>query len=409
MIKFLKNIYHYFLALIGAILYRFPSKKLFIIGITGTKGKSTVIELLSKVLEENGKKVCFFSSVHIKVGNEIKKNTTGNTMPGRFFIQRFLGQAVKKNCDVALLEVTSQGTVQHRHKFIDFDIAGITCLHPEHIESHGSFDNYRAAKVSFFRYVADTGKKKRKVFFINAGSSDARYFEKAVINSTKTEGSGSNDLVFYNQRSFSINVLRGEKLNDFFASEFNSENAALVYEICKEMKIKENKIISSLKNFKGMEGRMEIIKAKDFDVLIDYAHTPGSFEVIYKFLKSQPYKRIITVFGSYGEGRDKWKRPELGKIADKYCDYIVLTNEGPGMEDPMEIINQIAEGVGDKSKIKIIEDRKDAIAYALEFAEKGDIVALLGKGHEAYINLGKEGKIPWNEKEITVNLLSNKI
>ncbi|MEK7147059.1 MAG: Mur ligase family protein, partial [Patescibacteria group bacterium] len=150
MIFYLKSFYHLILAWLGNLIYRNPSRKLFVLGVTGTKGKSTVLELINAMLEAAGKKTALSSSIRVKIGLDSRKNITGNTMPGRFFLQRFLRQAADVGCEFALIEVTSQGVLQYRHRFIEWDAALITNLTAEHIEAHGSFDNYLKAKTAFF-------------------------------------------------------------------------------------------------------------------------------------------------------------------------------------------------------------------------------------------------------------------
>lgn len=411
----LRRMYHFLLAWLGAVVYRHPSRHLTVIGITGTKGKTTSVELLASVLQGAGKKVAMLSSVHLMVDGVYRKNTTGNSMPGRFFIQRFLREAVDAGCTHAVLEVTSQGTVQSRHRFIDFDVCCLTCLHPEHIESHGTFENYREAKVRFFRDVVHESTKAKKYFFINSDSTDARFFEEPILHATGRGHFGS--VVFYNRRDFLRDVLQGDlsRISSWLASDFNAENAALVYAVAQALGIESEDALRGLKNFKGLPGRMEWLSGNTktsqgaFDVVVDYAHTPGSFEALFSHLQTLLKERgrgsLIAVFGSYGEGRDTWKRPELGRVASRYCSRIILTNEGPGDEDPRAILEQIGQGIASSCPYQIVEDRREAITLALTSAKAGDIVALVGKGHESYIRIGKK-EIPWNERAVAEELLA---
>lgn len=416
MVKKLKNAYHFLLAWFGAFKNGFPSRKIYVIGITGTKGKSTTVELLSSVLEAGGKKTAFLSSVHVKVGDVYEKNDTGNTMPGRFFIQDWLARAVKAKCQYAILEVTSQGVTQHRHRFIDFNIAAMTCLHAEHIESHGSFEKYREAKVSFFQDAACLSQKSHKLFFVNTDSgTNGQYFSHAAYDAVNRCQLG--EVTFYAREEFITDVLKGDtsKLGDWLSSGFNLENAALVHAIAKAQGLEDVTIVKALANFRGVPGRMEFFNAKtkhskgSFKVVVDYAHTPGSFEALFSDLhkRLEHQHRLIAVFGSYGEGRDAWKRPQLGKIGGRYCNEIFLTNEGPGEECPQDIVDQIATGIPEKVAYRIILDRREAIREALLCARAGDIVALVGKGHETYINLGHGNKIPWNERQVAEELLKD--
>jgi UDP-N-acetylmuramoyl-L-alanyl-D-glutamate--2,6-diaminopimelate ligase len=412
--KTLKNLYHYLMAWFGCVFYGNPSRKLYVIGITGTKGKSTTVELLNAVLEAAGKKTAFLSSVHVKIGDMYEKNNTGNTMPGRMFIQQWLRRSADAGCEYAILEVTSQGTVQHRHRFIDFNVAAMTCLHAEHIESHGTFENYRDAKVRFFRDTARRSRKPRKLFFVNSDAgADGKFFSHAVYDEEKRSQLG--EVTFYARQDFIADVLGGDpkKLGDWLSSGFNLENAALVHAIAKEQGIADALIVSALAKFRGVPGRMEFFEAETphsggpFRVVVDYAHTPGSFEALFSDLRRRltGKGRLIAVFGSYGEGRDKWKRPELGKVAARYCHEMILANEGPGEENPQEIVDQIASGIPRSATYRIILDRREAIREALKIARAGDIVALVGKGHETYINLGGGKKIAWNERRVAEELL----
>jgi len=410
--NFLLNFYHYNLALLGAFLYGFPSNKLTVIGVTGTSGKSTVVELTTKILEDAGLKVASLSSIKFKIDKKEWENRLKMTMPGRFKIQRFLKQAVRAGCKYAVLEVTSEGIKQYRHKFIDFDVAVFTNLSPEHIESHGSFERYRGAKLKLFKTC-------RKVHIINLDDKNAEYFwkisaEKKIGYSTKISNFQfpiSNKFPISNfQRifaedvqfstagiSFSINNLRFN-LNLF--GSFNIYNVlgaicvglsqGISLEVCKKV----------LEKVKGIPGRMEIVVKKPFVVIVDYAHTPQSLKKVYETLrnpKTQPSK-LICVLGSCGGGRDKWKRPILGKIAAKYCKEVIVTNEDPYDEKPMEIIKQVAQGTGDK--VRKILDRRKAIRWALKLARPDDVVVITGKGSEPWMCLANGRKIPWDDRQI---------
>jgi UDP-N-acetylmuramoyl-L-alanyl-D-glutamate--2,6-diaminopimelate ligase len=412
----LKSLYHFFWAWFSAVIYGFPSKKIFVLGVTGTKGKSTTLELISNILEAAGYKTALLSTVRIKIDKESEKNFSSMTMPGRFFSQRFLRKAVNANCHFALLEVTSQGIVQHRHRFIDFNAALLTNLQPEHIEAHGSFEAYRAAKIKLFKETALKSKKPEKKFFINDECLSKRYFEEAV--------KGFGKVIYFNRENFIKNELNPgtESIGDWLSSDFNLENAAAATTFTKSLKIKWPLIKQTLMSFKGLEGRMEVVQEKPFKVVIDYAHTPDSLEKVYHALKSQKSnvksQKLICVLGSAGGGRDHWKRPVMGKIAARYCQTIILTNEDPYDEDPMEIINQIADGAQNidyrfqqvkRKTVSIwkILNREEAIKKAISLAKKGDIIIITGKGSELWMRLAEGKKISWNEKQIVEQALNN--
>jgi len=385
---FLK-LYHISLAILGALIYGLPSRNIKVIGITGTKGKSSVLEIINSILETAEKKTALLTSVRVKIGDKSKKNMTGNTMPGRMFIQRFLRRAIGANCEYALIETTSQGAVLYRHLFINWAIAGITNLHPEHIESHGSFEKYRAAKLSFLHYAGMQGAP----IFINGEDPNAGFFEKELKE---------NEVVVYNAEDlpdFSQNVYK------ILPGKFSRENIALAIAVCKRIGISEEKIIEGIENFKGVPGRVEYVQREPFSVVVDYAHTPDSLEAIYKTLKlGVGSGKLICILGSAGGGRDKWKRPMMGRVAAKYCDEIILTDEDPYDEDPREIVEQVKSGIVEagysKENILEIMDRREAIALALRSANKGDVVVSTGKGSESWIHKAKGEKIAWDERKV---------
>lgn len=403
--KFLKSCYHYLLAFAGALIYGFPSRKIFVLGVTGTKGKSTTIELINALLESASKKTALVSSIRFKIGEETIKNTSGMSMPGRFALQRILRRAVSAGCQYALLEVTSQGITQHRHRFIDFDAALFTNLQPEHIEAHGSFEKYREAKVSFFEDVAEYSRKPKKYFFINEGDRSSEYFAASADENT--------EVVYFSRETFIRRELGGghESIGDWLSGNFNLENAAAATAFAASRGLSWDEIKEVFQNFGGVPGRLEYVSKAPFSVVIDYAHTPDSLEKVYQSLSVGLSNRnkMICVLGAAGGGRDKWKRPVMGKLASEYCDKIILTNEDPYDEAPESIINEIAAGFSradsDKKEFLKILDRREAIVRALSFAKKGDVVIITGKGSEDWIHVARGKKIPWSEKRVVEEIL----
>lgn len=395
------NIYHRVFALLGAYKYKFPSRDLIVIGVTGTKGKSTTLELINVILEGAGKKTALLSSIRKKIGSRSEPNKSGNTMPGRMLIQKFLAEARDARCEYALIEVTSQGVLQSRHRFIEWDAAVFTHLEPEHIESHGSFEKYREAKIDFFRYVAEHSQKPKKWFFINNEARDQKYFAEAVR--------GKGEVV-----QFSKKDITRLKIKTLFAGEFNQENMAGAIAVAKAFGIEESTIRKALISFIGVPGRFEFVQEKPFAIIVDYAHTPDSLEKVYQAIRDQLLKgkkgKLIAVLGAAGGGRDVWKRPVMGKIAARYCDLIFLTNEDPFDEDPVAIVEQIREGILAEKSIPVERymDRKEAITRAINKAKKGDVVVVTGKGSEHFIRVARGQKIPWNEREVILRILDNR-
>ncbi len=383
---FLISWYHLLLAFFGALLFFFPSfdKKIKVIGVTGTNGKSTVVQMATEILEQAGYKVCSISSIKFKMGKKEWPNTLKMTMPGRFKIQRFLRKAVSNGCQYAVLEATSQGIAQHRHRFIDFDVALITNLTPEHIESHGGFENYRKAKGILFKAVEG-------IHIINLDDQNAEYFLK--FPAKKKYG-----YTMEGKKHEGVEVIsdNGKKLNLNLLGKFNISNALGAICIGLSQGVSLENCMRALEKIKGVPGRMEVIIKDPFKVIVDYAHTPDALEKAYRSARGEG--RMICVLGSCGGGRDKWKRSELGKIAGQYCDKIILTNEDPYNENEEEILNQIEKGVG-RETTKIL-DRKQAIKKAIQSAKHGDTVIITGKGSEPWMCVANGKKIPWDDRKI---------
>ncbi|MEW5907858.1 MAG: Mur ligase family protein [Patescibacteria group bacterium] len=392
----LQPIYHWLLAFLAAIVYRFPSRKIFILGITGTKGKTTTIEIINAILERSGYKTALTSSLRFKIGKESRKNKYKMTMPGRFFIQRFLHRAVNEKCQYAILELTSEGASQYRHKFIDFDALIFTNLAPEHIESHGSFEKYREAKLKIFKEL-ENSKKKTKTIIVNEDDLRASSFLNFDIE---------------NKIKYGFKNLEEMGITTQLIGEFNLYNISAAITFAESQSIDFEIIKSAIEKFQGVEGRMEKIdEGQNFKIIVDYAHTPDSLEKVYETINSRlktQDSRLICVLGACGGGRDKWKRPEIGKIAARYCDQIILTNEDPYDENPVEILDDIEAGFSEiqNSKFKIrnyekILDRREAIRKALSLAKIGDAVIITGKGAEPWVMGPKGTKIPWDDREVT--------
>jgi UDP-N-acetylmuramoyl-L-alanyl-D-glutamate--2,6-diaminopimelate ligase len=377
--EFLLSWYHLGLAFLGAVLCGFPSRKLKVIGVTGTNGKTTVVNMAAKVLAAGGLKVAALSSVNFIINGEEKPNLLRMTMPGRFKIQQFLKEAVKQGCQYALLEVSSEGIKQSRHRFIKFDTAVFTNLSPEHIEAHKGFENYQKAKGSFFKIVKNN-------HIINAEDKYADYFLKFPAKKIYTYGLNGGDV---------NNVL---KLNLQVPGEFNVYNAlaAIAIGLLCGVDLQIGK--RAVESFIGVPGRMELVIKEPFKVFIDYAFTPNALEKVYQTLKPRAVK-LVCVLGACGGGRDKWKRPVLGEIASRYCDKIIVTNEDSYDEDPMKIIKEVAAKA---ERAELVLDRRAAISKALLAAEPGDIVVITGKGCEPWIFEANGKKVPWDDRKVAV-------
>ncbi|MDP2704428.1 MAG: UDP-N-acetylmuramyl-tripeptide synthetase, partial [bacterium] len=421
--RVLQGPYHYALAFLAHVLYGMPSRKMYVIGVTGTKGKTTTCHLMTQLLELLGKNVGMTSSVQFRFGGKgklgMRVNDTKQGMPGRFRLQKLLREMAKNGCEYAVIETTSEGMLQYRHQFIDYDMAVFTNLSPEHIERHGGFLKYRDTKVGLFRKVA---RKKNGIGVYNLDDENVEHFLTPNVAKKigfslqdsrlkiKDSGVGATYLVSH--------VVLTDAWSEFdvndvcfkipLIGEFNVYNAVAAIAAVSALGFSLEEIAVIARNLHSVVGRCEVIKValprqsagqgdnNGFTIIIDYAHEPKSLEAIYKaaklFLRDpSPSRgsgsgrpgcgRLVCLLGAQGGGRDKWKRPEMGKIAARYCDEIVLTNEDPYDEPPLEIIEGVERGILEDSRLKIkdsriykIVDRKEAIKKAISLAKPGDVV-----------------------------------
>ncbi len=377
--NFFQPFYHYLMAIVSALIYGFPSRKIKIVGVTGTKGKSTTTEIINAILEEAGYRTAVSNTIRYKINKESFDNKFKMSMPGRFFVQRLIRKAVAEKCDYLVLEMTSQGVLQYRHKFIELDALVFTNLSPEHIEAHGSYEKYRDAKLEIARQLSRSSKRPR-IIVANIDDKESEKFLAVEADIKK------------------IFSLKDEVPSSPLPGEFNRYNVLAATTLCRALGIGEGIIKNSVENFKEVKGRVEKInEGQNFTIIVDYAHTADSMEKLYKTFENS---RKICVFGATGGGRDKWKRSEMGKIADTYCEEIILTDDDSYDENPLEIAKNIAEGIKNKTP-KIIIDRREAIKEALKLARENDTVLITGKGSDAFL-MGRDGsKIPWNDAEIT--------
>jgi UDP-N-acetylmuramoyl-L-alanyl-D-glutamate--2,6-diaminopimelate ligase len=420
-IPFINKTYHFVLSFLGALVYGFPSNKLTVIGVTGTKGKSTISYLIFKILNLSGQKCGLISTPLLGIGDKTWQNKTKQTMLGRFSIQELIKKMVNEGCKYVVVETSSEGILQYRHQFINYKIGVFTNISPEHIERHGSFSNYRRTKIKLFEKIA---KREDGIGIYNLDDENVNYFLEPNVafkyGYTLNKEIESEYLVSKLIRASNIHLYPNKTTFEIHNKKFETRLLGLfnVYNVCAAITtalscgIDASLIQKILLNIEPPPGRFEIIETKDFKIIIDYAHEPKSLESIYLALSIFKPKNIICILGGQGGGRDKWKREAMGKIAAEYCDYIFLTNEDPYNEDPENILNDIEKGIVSidpkkrkfKKYFKII-DRKKAISESILLAKKNDIVVLTGKGGEVWMCVENDKKIPWNESEIVKNIL----
>lgn len=392
-------LYHLFLAYSGALIYGFPSRKIRVIGITGTKGKSTTAELISSILEEAGEKTALVSTVRFKIGDESQPNPLKMTTPGRFFLQQFLRAAIKKRCTVAVLELSSEGAKQFRHRGIDLDALVFTNLAPEHIESHGSFEKYRAAKLSIAEYLARKENKKRpRVIVANADDPAGELFLNFPVEKKIPYSIQNVSATVLGQEGTDFEIGK-ERFSTSLRGQFNLSNILAAIAVCTAFDVPLSAARRALRAFPGVPGRLEEVnEGQNFRVFVDYAHTPDSLRAVYETF---PAEKKICVLGGTGGGRDTWKRPEMGKIAGEFCETIILTDEDPYDENPEKIVREIAVGVEEAGKKpEIIMNRREAIRKALSYARSSKVVLVTGKGTDPYIMGPKGTKAPWSDASV---------
>lgn len=387
--------YHYLLALFGAIIYRFPSKEIKVVAVTGTKGKTSSVEFINAILEEAGKKTALAGTLRFKIGNESKPNLYKMTMPGRMFIQKFLRKAVDAGCEYAVIEISSEAVKQFRNKFIDLNALIFTNLAPEHVESHGSYEKYVEAKLSIAKEL-EKSPKQNKVIIVNIDDKEGEKFLKINLENKITYSLSEAKDIFASEDLTKF-IYKDVKMETRLPGKFNIYNMLGAIKYAEHEKIDLETVKNSLLKLKEIKGRAQRIEeGQNFKVVVDYAHTPDSLKAIYETFSDS---KKIGVLGNCGGGRDKWKRKEMAEIANNYCEEIILTDEDPYDDDPKEIVEDMAKYFKN-IKPEIVMDRREAIATAFRKAKSGDAVIITGKGTDPYIMRKNGEKEKWSDAEV---------
>lgn len=428
--SWLLDAYHKILSSLASFWYGYPTEKLIVIGVTGTNGKSTVVNLIAAILEEAGYKVGLTSTVNFKVGSWEQLNPLKMTMPGRFFLQRMLKKMVNEGFRYAVIESTSEGVLQYRHQHIHYDVMVFTNLAPEHLERHGGFENYKQAKLELFRHLERlavkfiAGKKIPRVIVANGDDPHASEFLNFEVDKKYRFSFNQNfpltaSLVKRGRREFFVQadeVVINEKGSTFtvegknfsipLLGKFNIENCLAAIAVAQSQGVAPEICSQALEKIKNIPGRMERIEEGQlFQVLVDYAPEPNSLKALYETIASWPRKKLIHVLGSTGGGRDRARRAVLGKMAGQTADVVIVTNEDPYDDDPQEIIDDVGAGALSSGKtlgynlFKIL-DRRQAIRKTVSMSEPQDLVLITGKGAEQAIAVGGGRKIPWDDRRV---------
>lgn len=391
MLRKLKNTYHLTKAIGANLLYVFPARKIQVIGVTGTDGKTTTSSLIYHLLQESGIKVAMITTVGAYIGKDRYDTGFHVTTPSSFTLQKYIKKAHAWGAEYLVLETTSHALDQNRVWGISYDIGVLTNITHEHLDYHKTYEKYVSAKLKLL--------KSSKVCVLNMDDKSFDYVQPKLRNKEIITYSLNNPKANYTPKKYPFNTKQ--------FGRFNLSNTLAAIGVAKKIGLADKDIKRAIMSFKAPPGRQEIIHDGDFKLIIDFAHTPNAFLNILPDLRKIKKGKLIHVFGSAGQ-RDTSKRPLMGKAASKFDDIIILTSEDPRNEKIEEINKAIKRGVSkDFKQLHEIPDREEAIKYAISIAQKGDIVVLTGKGHEQSMNLGK-GEVPWSDKEIALKYIDLK-
>jgi len=408
-------VYHYFVALFATLYYGFPSKKMIVIGVTGTKGKTSTINFFWSCLTAGGYKTGIISTANIRIGEKEFLNKYHMTMPGRFTIQKLMAEMVKNGCKFCIVETTSEGIKQYRHIGVYYDVAVFTNLSPEHLEAHsGSFEKYKQMKAKMFAVLSShkkiiAGKEIEKIIIANKDSEHADYFldfkaDKKITFAINNKADYVADNIQETNTGVNFEVAK-VIFKIGILGKFNVYNALPAIIICRLFGISDYLIAEGLVSLQIIPGRMEKIdERQNFTVLVDYAHERESITNILETANNMKKTgaKVIILLGAEGGGRDKAKRPIMGELAAKMADLVIVSNVDPYSDDPKKILEDIAVASEKFGKVRnqnlfVIEDRRSGIKKSLSLAKTGDVVLITGKGAEQSIVIGGR-RSPWDDR-----------
>ncbi|MDD3773709.1 MAG: UDP-N-acetylmuramoyl-L-alanyl-D-glutamate--2,6-diaminopimelate ligase [Patescibacteria group bacterium] len=406
----MKLVYWNLKAYAANVLNGFPGQKIKAVGVTGTNGKTTTCYFVDSILNAASFKTARMTTVDYTLGGAPRPNPVHLTSFGPFDLQKFLRQVKQKKLDWTVLELSSHGLAQNRVLGVKLQAAIITYISREHLDFHGSVEEYFRAKMKIMNLVDKNG-----FVVLNRDDKNFEVMKKYAHNQVISFGILRGDITAQNTKylargsQFLLKTPKGSlRVNLKMPGRFNVYNALAAAAVGYGLGIELEKIREGLENMNYVPGRMEEIKSPrhNFRVLVDYVHTPDALALVLEELRQLTKNKLIIVFGMPGL-RDPSNRPLMGATADRSADIVILTDENPRTEDPLDIINQIGQGVKrkiiNKNFFKIV-DRKAAIQKALSLAEPGDLVLVAGKGPENYMEL-KDQTIEWDDRLVTKKLL----
>ncbi len=459
--------YHYALARLAAFWFGHPSERLIVIGVTGTNGKSTTVQFIGRLLESAGERVGWTTTASFKVADREWVNDKKMTMLGRFQTQKLLREMVDAGCRYAVIETSSQGIYQFRHIGINYDLLAFTNLTPEHIEAHGGFENYKAAKGKLFARLSRLPRKHindheiEKSIVVNLDDPHAEYFlsfEADRYGGVSWRGASVESLARLNTTPVQVADVMFEATCTTFSwsgldfhfkpiGRFYLENAIVPIATLALLGFEHEVIRRGVEQLEPVPGRLEKIEeGQPFTVIVDYAYEPAALSAVYEavaLIRNHPQPpvrparttlsgwpdaghpggllekeggtrgRLIHILGSAGGGRDVARRKVLGEMAAAHDDIVIVTNEDPYDEDPMQIVNDVADATGRAGKMDGVDlyrilDRQEAIDFAIKIAHDDDLVLVTGKGSEPVMAVAHGKKIQWDDREAARRALNKR-
>src|SRR3989344_741728 len=417
LLKAVRPFYHGAMAYIASWYFGNPSREMIVIGVTGTAGKSTTVQMLSRILNHASKKTGFITTVSFFDGETEFINKHGLSMPGGWLLQKQLKTMLSKGCGWAIVECTSEGLAQNRHLGINLSMAVFTNLSEAHVEAHGGFTNYRKAKGKLFSALQKSLILNPKSIIVNGDDENAEYFlsfradRKIAVGFNQIEANEDLEVLQAQRTEVGFN-LQATQFEIKLVGKFNHYNALLASAAANALGVSITDCASALSSFTKIRGRMEPVENnRGISIFVDYGCEPATFKAALLAVKELSHTRIIHVFGSTGGHRDKQKRFIFGETSAKFADYIIVTNDDIYDSDPEEIAANIVAGIKKyevRSKsYEIILDRRQAIHHALKMAQPGDIVLFTGKSSEQFLSLPGNKRIAWDEVEVVKQELNN--
>ncbi len=430
MLQFLRNLipdhhplrlaYHRVVSFFASVRYFFPARKLRVITVTGTSGKSTTCHFVATLLEEAGYKVGLMTTIGFRVAGHDFVNDTKMTTLGRFALQKFLRAMVNAGCTYAVIEVTSHALVQSRIAGVHVDVALLTNMTGDHVEYHGGFEGYRRAKAKLFEMLSGS-KARNKTMFLNADDAQVDFFDNLDVTAEKKYFYGlhsSRADFFADQLDFQAHGTSFRFHSPFGSARmevslpgvFNVYNALAAASIVANEGVPLSVLKKGLAQVRALPGRFERIdEGQNFTVVVDYAHTPDSLRGLLQMYKDLKKGKLIVVFGATGGGRDKGKRAPMGAAAHELADEVIVTTDDAYSEDEWNIIEMVSVGIPRREGEHFwkIVDRREAIAKAFTLAEKDDVVVIAGKGCEP-VQLTRGLRLEWDDRKVAREFLKNR-